>query len=187
MDNKNILTQDNFDALLTWLDPDRENAGKMYEKIRKGLINFFYFRGCSDGEYLADETINRVIHKITSLDLSKDIKAISIFYGFASNVLLEELKKRHRETELDENFYSKDEVYNQTKFDCLDVCLQKLSKDDRDLAIKYYLKSKSDKFEHRRNLAESLDLNLTSLHVKLFRLRKNLRKCIEDCCAKKSL
>jgi DNA-directed RNA polymerase specialized sigma24 family protein len=187
MDNKNILTQDNFDALLTWLDSDRENAGKTYEKIRQGLINFFYFRGCSDGENLADETINRVIGKITTLDLSNDNKPITIFYGFAANVLLEELKKRHRETGLDDNFYSNDKVYDQTKFDCLEICLQKLSKDDRDLAIGYYLKSKSDKFGHRRNLAENLEINLTSLHVKLFRIRKNLRKCIEECCAKKSL
>lgn len=187
MENKNILTQDNFDALLSWLDSDRENAGKMYEKIRKGLINYFYFRGCSDGENLTDETINRVIHKITLLDLSTDNKPISIFYGFAAKVLLEELKKRHRETHLDDNFFSTDKFYDQTKFDCLDDCLQKLSKDDRELAVQYYLKSKSDKFEHRRSLAENFGINLTSLHVKLFRIRKNLRKCIEDCCAKKSL
>jgi DNA-directed RNA polymerase specialized sigma24 family protein len=187
MNPKIVINQQDFDFLLAWLDSDRDAAGLLYEKIHKGLINFFYFRGCSDGENLADETINRVIHKITTLDLSNDNKPITIFYGFAANVLLEELKKKHYETNLDDNFSSKDEVYDQTKFDCLDICLLKLSNDDRDLAIKYYLKSKSDKFEHRRNLAKALEINLTTLHVKLFRIRKNLRKCIEECCAKKSL
>jgi DNA-directed RNA polymerase specialized sigma24 family protein len=187
MDKKSILNQDNFDALLSWLDSDRENAGKLYEKIRKGLINFFYFKGCADGESLADETINRVTAKIKTLDLSTDNKPITIFYGFAANIFHEELKKRHREIPLEDKFFTKDEVYDQKKFDCLESCLQTIPKADRDLAIHYYLKSKSDKFEHRRIIAENLQISLASLHAKLFQIRKNLRKCIEECVRKKSL
>jgi len=33
-----VLTQEAFDRLLGWLDPDRESAGEKYEAIRLRLI-----------------------------------------------------------------------------------------------------------------------------------------------------
>jgi hypothetical protein len=51
--NKNwVLSQEAFDALLDWLDPDREQAGIKYEQIRLRLIKIFTGRGCSDAEDL---------------------------------------------------------------------------------------------------------------------------------------
>jgi DNA-directed RNA polymerase specialized sigma24 family protein len=187
MNNKNVITQTDFDTLLTWLDSDRENAGAMYEKIRQGLINFFYFKGCSDGENLADETINRVINKIATLDLSTGYKPITVFYGFASNVFYEELKKKHREVSIETDIALNAEVYNQTKFDCLEKCLRKLSKEDSELAVQYYQKSKKVKTEYRRKLAENIGLSVPAMQVKLFRIRKILRNCIEKCVEKNNL
>jgi DNA-directed RNA polymerase specialized sigma24 family protein len=187
MKHKIVITQQDFDTLLAWLDSDRENAGIMYEKIRTGLINFFYFKGCSDGESLADETINRVIRKIATLDLSTDFKPASVFYGFATNVFFEELKLSHREIQIEGDIKSNTKVVNQTKFDCLDECLQNLSNEDRELAIEYYSKSKSEKFEHRRELAEKLGLKIGAMQVKLFRIRKTLKTCIENCMEKNNL
>jgi DNA-directed RNA polymerase specialized sigma24 family protein len=185
--NNSVLTQEDFDCLLAWLDPDRETAGILYEQIRKGLINYYYFKGCSDGESLTDETINRVTQKIKTLDLTTENKPITLFYGFAANIFLEEIKKRKREFRLDEDFQADSKQTNHTKLDCLDKCLEHLSVEDRKLAVYYYAKNKSDKFEHRRILAEELGINLPSLHVKLYRIRQVLRKCIEECTAKKSL
>jgi hypothetical protein len=37
MVNKWTLTHDGFNRLLSWLDPDREQAGKKYEEI--GTLN----------------------------------------------------------------------------------------------------------------------------------------------------
>ena len=54
-----VLTQELFDTLLDWLDPDRERAGHRYETIRLRLIKIFTSRGCPEAEELADETINR--------------------------------------------------------------------------------------------------------------------------------
>ena len=53
-----------FDALLEWLDPDREKAGQRYEVIRTGLIRIFVSNGLSDAEYYADEAIDRVIKRL---------------------------------------------------------------------------------------------------------------------------
>ena len=55
-----VLTQEDFDRLLRWLDANLEAAGKEYEAIRQRLIKIFARRGCSEAEDLADETINRV-------------------------------------------------------------------------------------------------------------------------------
>ena len=62
--NKNWdMSPESFEALLGWLDPDRERAGIKYEQIRSGLISFFTGRGHCEAEDLADETINRVISR----------------------------------------------------------------------------------------------------------------------------
>ncbi|MFL6230009.1 MAG: hypothetical protein ACJ741_14655, partial [Pyrinomonadaceae bacterium] len=61
------LTRDAFEGLLTWLDSDREQAGKKYEDIRSSLIKIFTWRGVAEAEELADETINRVARKVKDL------------------------------------------------------------------------------------------------------------------------
>lgn len=58
------LTQDSFDKLLAWLDPDREQAGEKYEQIHRTLISFFLSQNAYAPEEFADETINRVAQKI---------------------------------------------------------------------------------------------------------------------------
>ena len=65
------ITQKDFEGLLDWLAPDREEAGKKYEEIRDGLIRFFRFKGCNDPEFLADETINRVASKILTFMVNR--------------------------------------------------------------------------------------------------------------------
>ncbi len=44
-----VLTQEDFDALLKWFSPNREEAGGKYEKIREGLIRYFHSRGFAAG------------------------------------------------------------------------------------------------------------------------------------------
>lgn len=58
------LTQESFDNLLAWLHPNREEAGKKYERIRRELIKLFLRWGSDIPEELADETINRIAQKV---------------------------------------------------------------------------------------------------------------------------
>jgi hypothetical protein len=58
-----MLNQENFDRLLEWLHPDREEAGRKYKIIHTRLIKFFMCRGCAQAEEMADDTINRVCRK----------------------------------------------------------------------------------------------------------------------------
>ncbi len=61
------ITKEPFDALLEWLDPDREKAGQRYEVIRAGLIRIFVSKGLSDAEHYADEAIDRVIKRLPEI------------------------------------------------------------------------------------------------------------------------
>ncbi len=187
MDDKLPPTTNDFESLLSWFSQNRELAGEMYEKIRVGLIRYFYFKGCKNGEELADETINRVTKKLVSLDLSTTNKPVTIFYGFAQNVVLEELRKDKLKVPIDPNFREKTQDNNEPKFSCLDECLKKLPINDETLLRQYYEKSKSEKAVHRQKLAQDYDLSEVNLHVKLHRLRKTLRNCIENCLRKKNL
>jgi dihydroneopterin aldolase len=62
------LSQETFDALLAWLDSDRDQAAMKYEKIRRALIKIFTGRACVEPEDLADETINRVARKLKEIE-----------------------------------------------------------------------------------------------------------------------
>ncbi|CAN5123071.1 hypothetical protein BH20ACI1_BH20ACI1_07680 [soil metagenome] len=186
------LIEGNFNDLLEWFSKNREEAGEKYEEIRNGLIRFFYFKGCADAENLADEAINRVASKLSVLVLSENPEPINVFYGFASKIYLEyfnSLKKQevefnadlHTSIELEEPLTESDNVNHE----CLEKCLTKLSDEERDLIIEYYSFEKDEKIEHRRKLAEKLKMKTSALQVKVYRLRKILRKCIEKCAAKK--
>ena len=182
------LTQEDFDALLGWLSANRDEAGKLYEKIQEGLIRFFRFRGCADPLALADETINRVALKVSTFDSSKNVKTITYFYGFASNVFLEysrttrkrEISWESEEFPVPRNFKMLNDN-SDVECSCLEDCLKKLPPDESTLVVEYYGKDKSEKFELRRKLAETMNLKMPALHTRVFRIRSVLRECIEEC------
>ena len=187
------LTQNDFDALLGWLSANREEAGGQYEMIRDGLIRFFRFRGCADPDVLADETINRVSAKISTFDSSQNVKKITYFYGFASNVYLEYLKTPKIEEIRGESEYLPSPRNYLTgdishlECDCLEKCLTKLSEDERTLIIEYYGHDKHEKCTLRKEMAEELNLKMPALHTKVHRIKGVLKKCIENCLRKNSL
>jgi DNA-directed RNA polymerase specialized sigma24 family protein len=187
------LTQQDFDALLGWLSPNREQAAEQYEIIRSGLIRFFRFRGCADPQSLADETINRVAAKVSVFDSTENVKTISYFYGFASNIYLEYVRTvKRREVQLEpeylslsQNFRSPDS--SNIECDCLEDCLTKIPREESSLVIQYYGQEKSEKIELRKKLAEKMNVKLPALHTRVFRIRNSLKECIEKCLKEKSL
>src|SRR5215510_16416550 len=89
-----ILTQESFDALLDWLDPEREIAGQKYEEIRRRLIKLFACRSCHEPEDLTDETINRVTRKLKEIATEAAGDRVAYFYAVANNVFKEYLRRR---------------------------------------------------------------------------------------------
>ena len=86
---KKEVTREKFASFLEWLSPDHDRAGEEYERLRFRLCTFFSQRRCSFADELADETINRVILKVSE---EKIENKIPYCYGVAKNVFRESLR-----------------------------------------------------------------------------------------------
>ena len=177
--NKNwVLTQESFDALLDWLDPQREKAGQKYEDIRLRLIKIFTCRGCSEPEDLADETINRVTNKLKEIEAGFTGDRARYFYGVANKVHLEYLRRKPAVT-LQLPVANSDEV--EREFKCLETCMDRLTPDNRELVLQYYQEEKKAKIDHRKLLAEHLGIAVNALRIRACRIRATLLECVQKC------
>ena len=181
-----VLTQEAFDALLDWLDDDRERAAAKYETIRLTLIKIFTCRRCFEAEELADETINRVASKIP--EIAKDYQGDPILYFIrvSKNVHMEYARRSRRVTELDDAnetpaAIAEVDTDEDAQYDCLEKCLEHLSVNDRQLVIDYYQQEKQAKIDHRKRLAAQLGIAVNALRIRAHRIRRGLGKCVKNC------
>ena len=179
---KNEITHEDFDGLLGRLASDAEEAGKKYEEIRAGLIKYFYYRGCSDAEGLADETINRVAARISAAKFDENFKLANYFYSFAAKIYLEDYKNRKRlVSDYEDLSFLPPEEESKPGVVCLESCLAKHPAQERTMLIKYYGFGKSERAEQRKLLAAQYKINILFLHTKISRLKKVLRVCLRKC------
>jgi DNA-directed RNA polymerase specialized sigma24 family protein len=174
------LTQEAFDKMLAWLDPDRDRAGQRYEEIRLRLIKIFICRGCQEAETLADETINRVTRKAETLIADYTGDPALYFYGVAHKVHLEYLRRKPPVMPPPAAATANVEETEQ-EYACLDHCMQRLTPDNRELVLEYYQEEKQAKINHRRLLAEKLGIALNALRIRAYRIRAALLECVQDC------
>lgn len=189
---KFVLTEEQLDALLTWLDPnDRDEAAAHLVKIQNRLIMFFVGRASCEAEHLADMTINVVAKRVHDLSDYQGNKA-SYFGGVAKHVLQEEGRRARRSSEIDDyirrfGFEAKvendaDDLHgNEERLHCLDKCIAALTEEDQRLAIEYHRYEKQQKILRRKDIADQLGLSVNALRIRMFRLRTRLFKCIEKC------
>jgi DNA-directed RNA polymerase specialized sigma24 family protein len=173
-----VLTQESFDALLHWLDPQRDRAGLRYEEIRRSLIKIFACRGCAEPEDLADETINRVSKKLSEIVNHFTGDPARYFYGVANKVHLEYLRRKPPPQTPPP---MQDSEENEREFQCLERCMEKLTLANRKLLLDYYREEKRAKIEYRRQLAEQMGIAVNALRIRAYRIRASLQKCVEDC------
>ena len=173
-------TQEAFDKMLAWLDPDREQAGKKYQKIHTRLIAIFSNHGCADPEKLADETIDRVIAKIDWLLENYKGEPARYFYGVARNILKEDLKRRNTHEPLTEHQQINNDD-DQTRYDCLDKCMAELPTQSQYVVLAYYEGQGLAKIRRRKKLAAEFDITLTALRLRVFHMRMQLSRCLQDC------
>src|SRR5215475_798888 len=133
--------EENFDALLNWLDPDRDRAGVKYEEIRESLINIFSWRGCKDAEDLADEAISRVAAKVVEIAKTYDGDPALYFYAVAKKMFFEAHRNDQRVAPLPTTLEAespKPIEDDDPEYVCLDHCLDELLVSDRELILLYY-------------------------------------------------
>jgi RNA polymerase sigma factor (sigma-70 family) len=178
-----------FERLLQLLDPEPNRAGQKYEDLRWMLIHFFELNHCASAEDLADETLNRVTLKLET-EVIGNVRAFAC--GVARNIKLEARTKAQRFVAIsdlaDEGSSLTDgrdlekEIHmranQERQLVCLDSCLQRLPKRERELFLAYY-----NPVDHsavtRQKLAAELGVTEGALKIRMIRLRYKLRKCTE--------
>ena len=176
--NKNfVLSQELFEELLAWLDPDRDIAGLRYEDIRRGLIKIFINNGRNSVEDLADETINRVARKLNQIKDDYHGDHSLYFYGVAKKIVHED--RRRAPVPLPTPNWISDDI--ETEYECLERCLQELTSESRELILQYYQDEKKEKIDHRRTMADKLGIGLNALRIRAFRIRNSLELCVRKC------
>lgn len=173
-----FLSQEAFDALLDWLDSDREQAAIKYEDIRKRLILIFTGRACAEAEDLADETINRVISKLDELGKDFEGDRGRYFFGVANKVYLE---FKRRKSPQPSPFTPADSNQVELEFRCLERCIETLSEEKRYLLLQYYGAEGRGKVEQRKRLADELGIAPNALRIRAYRIRVDLQQCLEKC------
>ena len=186
------ITKQDFDNLLGWLSPDADEAAVLYEKIRRGLIRYFSFRGCVDPESLTDETFNRVARKISIVEFDDKLNKTNYFYSFASLVFREDYAKRKKQFEKDNELsrvikqrLKRLEEEKTPEIECLETCLAKETPQMSELLLDYYSGVRGEKRQLRKKLAEEQDISLELLHSRVSRMRNVLRECLKNCLMKR--
>jgi RNA polymerase sigma factor (sigma-70 family) len=158
-----------------------------FTAIRTRLIFFFEKRGCVDPEELADTTLERVVENLASQKVT-DLEPYS--FGVAKNVFLEYLRKKKKTVAfLDEQKYrsqstsggGEDEaIIRERKLTCMEECLARLKEHERAMLLEYYEFNGRLKLERRRKMAEQMNISKETLALRIFHLKKRLRKCVTE-------
>ena len=181
------IPPESFEQILAWLNPDREVAAAMYVQLRHDLARIFTFRGCADPEGLTDEVLDRVARKVHEIRPTYIGDPRLYFRAVANNVVKEDLKRVKTQVSLEEPeprepaITENDEDDPELLDECLRLCLQQLSAENRKLIMDYYAKEKQAKIDHRSELAQQFGISVETLRVKVYRIRVSLQGCIERC------
>ena len=187
MARDSAIPPESFDEILAWLNPDRDVAGTIYVQLRQDLTKIFTWNRCPDPDGLTDEVFDRVAKKVHEIRKTYVGDPKLYFYGFARNLIKEIPKKIKTQISLqgtepasDPRREAEQETANMRE-DCLRSCLQKLSKEKRELIVAYYARDKQAKIDHRTEMAQRLGISVETLRVKAFRIRVTLERCLERC------
>ena len=174
------ISPDPFDALLEWLDSDREKAADRYEIIRAGLIRIFVSKGLSDAEHYTDETIDRVVKRLPELQKTYVRDPARYFHGVARNVLLEYGRRKEVSTDLIPQRQTHENARSDTH-ECLSKCLKLLPRDKQELILDYHLYQGHAKIQNHREMAHELSISEGALRTRAHHLRVSLEKCVIRC------
>jgi DNA-directed RNA polymerase specialized sigma24 family protein len=186
-------TPGDFDSLLKLFDADLSVAAEKYEVMRLKLRSFFRWRGGEDPDGLVDETMDRVLGRVTEGAIIHSPS--SYFYSVARHLLREESEKRIRLKRAIENDPNTRLQYDpvaielemesveqsEKRLSCLKICLSRLPAGERKMILRYYSHGDEGKSTNRKTLADSVGIPLNALRIRVFRIRARLGKCLEGC------
>lgn len=175
------ITQDSFDALLEWLDPDRDKAARQYEVIRAGLIRLFVSNGLADAEHYADETVDRVIKRLPEIRANYVNEPVRYFHGVARNVVREALRRREIATDVVPERPSPFRWGENELAECLRNCWRALPVEKRELIYDYHVYDGHQKIESHREMAGERAISVGALRTRAHHVRVDLEHCVKQC------
>jgi DNA-directed RNA polymerase specialized sigma24 family protein len=179
------VTPESFEALLRFLDPDRDQAAVKYEAIRRRLVRLFEWRGFGEAEDLADETMDRVARRLQEGTKVHVTDPYGYFCGVAHLVSKEVARRVARErAALEREDWQPappagDEEEEDDRLACLRHCLERLPDDQRLLVLRYH--QEDDHIRSRQTLAEDLGVPMNALRIRVHRIRRKLEECVARC------
>ena len=173
-------TPEEFEKFLAWLDPGPNEAARKFERIQTRMIQIFVSRGCIDAEVLADEVLNRVCVRIDDVKM-KYPDPLRCCVGFVDNVHREFLREQRKlETQICPP-PPRPPLELEMEDACLNECLGKFAKLDRELVDRYFHGEKSVRISGRKKLAVERKLTANALRIQAFKLRKKFVSCFNAC------
>jgi hypothetical protein len=180
--NQQHMNPEVFARLLEALSTDPEEANNSYMSLHGKLTNFFAMKGIPDPVNCADEAMDRAALKISS---GKDVPDVYKYcFGIARNLVKEKSRFMLRESTAFQQFIealnnSTDEQIERIR-NLLKPCFDRLDEEDRQLLAEYCQDIQGrHRTEHRRKLAEKMNISVLALRVRVTRLRKNLADCVQ--------
>jgi DNA-directed RNA polymerase specialized sigma24 family protein len=191
------LKPEAFRQLLSWLDGGSDSGGETYVEVRRRLRSYFERKNCLCCDELADETLNRIARKLEEKGSITGVSALHYCYIVAKFVFLESLRQtklvQAGTTELQSSdsettpFSGVSEIApdepQEKIHGCLEKCLKRLTKEERELILEYYRGQQRTKIEHRSELAARLGLSKNALSIRACRIRNKLEACVTACVA----
>lgn len=177
-----VTRESAFDALLHWLDADRNRAGLAYEQLRERLVRYFEWRGCEASDVLADEVLDRVARRLAE---GIDVRAEDprqYVYGVARLVRLEAQKRQGKQRAALNALPKAGWRAGDRDAEELDLrlqrCLDQLDPEQRAFILRYYDSEGQDRIKSRRHMADEMGLALNALRIRAHRLRERLAACL---------
>lgn len=174
MAEKSMIDEAAFERMLRWLNPDREKAAQKYEEIRRRLIEIFASRRFPDADCLADDTIDRVILRVEKVADGWVGDPAYFFWGVARKIILENSK---RPSVVLPPPPPPDPDQLEREDQCLERCLELVSKDERKLILEYV----DGKKKQRQEQAEKLGVTPNALRIRVCHIKRTIRPCMRDC------
>lgn len=166
------LDHDALEALLDALGPDRAEAGRNYEELRRRLTDLFAWEGCENPDLLTDQALNRVARKLAE---GAEIPHLDRFaFGIARFLVQEDLRdRRNRTAALRELPNFNPAGASETTLAALEECLAELPEANRRLIESYYSGDRGE-------LARELGISLNALRNRAMRIREELSQCVRS-------
>ena len=178
------LDRGGLERLLDALHPDREQAGHAYEALRERLVRFFEWNRADTPEELADETLDRLAHRLAAngdevLDPAR----------FSAGIARLLLKEHWRENERREAALSAmagsyhdavkrqmEAAHQEERMTVLEECLQAIPGPSRNLIERYFSVEGRTQAHLRQQLAEEYGISTNALRNRVLRTRLELEK-----------